>query len=194
MKAYVDDLKHADRQGAAGQARATEAYDAASRRTAARQWTIAAFVRQGRIYEVLAKGVLNTPFVVPADMKKQMAMLPDYAREDVRVQVEDTVRQVLDQQTRPIECFAVVRYALAARAAKVGSIDNEYTQQAITASAPTATSASRNASPKRRSQGLVARKPTSRASSRAHRAAPCCRCRPACRRRAWRNPADEEPT
>jgi hypothetical protein len=50
----------------------------------------------------------------------------------VRVQVEDTVRQLLDQQTRPIECFAVVRYALAARAGKVGSIDNEYTQQAIT--------------------------------------------------------------
>jgi cellulose synthase operon protein C len=80
----------------------------------------------------LAKAVLNTPFTVPADMKKQMAKLPEAAREDVRLQVEDSVRQVLDQQTRPIECFAVVRYALAARAAKVGSIDNEYTQQAIT--------------------------------------------------------------
>jgi len=61
-----------------------------------------------------------------------MAKLPEASREDIRTQVEDSVRQVLDQKTRPIECFAVVRYALAARAAKVGSIDNEYTQQAIT--------------------------------------------------------------
>jgi TolA-binding protein len=131
MKAYVDDLKRQIDRGAADAKQRNESYEAvmAYRRP---QWTIAAFVRQGRIYEVLAKGVLNTPFVVPADMKKQMAKLPDYAREDVRVQVEDTVRQLLDQQTRPIECFAVVRYALAARAAKAGSIDNEYTQQAIT--------------------------------------------------------------
>lgn len=131
MKAYVDDLKKQIDRGAAEAQTRNQAYDAvmAYRRP---QWTIASFVRQGRIYEVLAKGVLNTPFVVPDDMKKQMAKLPDYAREDVRIQVEDTVRQLLDQQTRPIECFAVVRYALAARAAKAGSIDNEYTQQAIT--------------------------------------------------------------
>ena len=30
-------------------------------------WTIAAFVRQGRIYEILARAVLNTPFIIPAD-------------------------------------------------------------------------------------------------------------------------------
>jgi TolA-binding protein len=131
MKAYVDDLKKQIDTGAKGALQRNEAYDAvmAYRRPT---WTIAAFVRQGRVYEVLAKAVLSTPFVVPADMKKQMSKLPDYAREDVRVQVEDSVRQVLDQQTRPIECFAVYRYALAARAAKVGSIDNEFTQQAVT--------------------------------------------------------------
>jgi tetratricopeptide (TPR) repeat protein len=131
MKAYVDDLKKQIERGATSAKERNDAYESvmAYRRP---QWTIAAFVRQGRTYEVLAKAVLNTPFVVPKDMKKQMAKLPDYAREDVRVQVEDTVRQLLDQQTRPIECFAVVRYALAARAGKVGSIDNEYTQQAIT--------------------------------------------------------------
>jgi hypothetical protein len=130
MNAYVEDLT---KQIAAGSKAATdrnEAYNAVMdyRRP---NWTIAAFVRQGRVYEVLAKAVLNTPFVVPADMKKTMAKLPDYAREDVRIQVEDKVRQVLDTQTRPIECLAVYRYALAARAAKVGAIDNEYTQQAI---------------------------------------------------------------
>ncbi len=131
MKAYVDTLKNQIDSGASQAKQRNDAYDgvAAYRRP---NWTIAAYVRQGRVYEVLAKAVLNTPFTVPNDMKKQMAKLPDAAKEDVRVQVEDSVRQLLDQQTRPIECFAVVRYALAARAAKVGSIDNEYTQQAIT--------------------------------------------------------------
>ncbi|MFT3922644.1 MAG: tetratricopeptide repeat protein [Myxococcales bacterium] len=130
MDAYVKDLTKQIGTGSQSATDRNEAYTAvmAYRRPT---WTIAAFVRQGRVYEVLAKAVLNTPFVVPADMKKTMAKLPDYAREDVRVQVEDKVRQVLDAQTRPIECLAVYRYALAARAAKVGSIDNEYTQQAI---------------------------------------------------------------
>jgi hypothetical protein len=84
------------------------------------------------VYEVLAKSILNTPFTMPADLKKQAAKLPADAREDIRLRVEDSIRQVLDQETRPVECIAVVRYALAARAAKVAAIDNEYTQQAIT--------------------------------------------------------------
>jgi tetratricopeptide (TPR) repeat protein len=131
MKAYVDSLKSQIDSGASQAKQRNDSYDAvaAYRRPT---WTIAAYVRQGRVYEVLAKAVLNTPFTIPADMKKQMSKLPEASREDVRVQVEDSVRQLLDQQTRPIECFAVVRYALAARAAKVGSIDNEYTQQATT--------------------------------------------------------------
>jgi tetratricopeptide (TPR) repeat protein len=131
MKAYVDDLKRQIESGASQAKARTDSYEAVMtyRRPT---WLIAAYVRQGRVYEVLAKAVLNTPFVVPNDMKKQMTKLPDYAREEVRLQVEDSIRQLLDQQTRPIECFAVVRYALAARAAKAGSVDNEYTQQAIT--------------------------------------------------------------
>jgi len=130
MNAYVDDLT---KQIAAGSKAATERNDAYNSVMGYKRptWTIAAFVREGRVYEVLAKAVLSTPFVVPADMKKTMAKLPADSREDVRIQVEDKVRQVLDGQTRPIECLAVYRYALAARAAKIGSIDNEYTQQAI---------------------------------------------------------------
>ncbi len=131
LKAYVETVKSQIEKGATEAKQRNESYDAVMgyRRPT---WTIAAFARQGRIYEILAKAVLNTPFIVPSDLKKQMSKLPEYAREDVRIQVEDTIRQLLDQQVRPIECFAVVRYALAARAARVGSIDNEYTQQAIT--------------------------------------------------------------
>ena len=74
MKAYVDDLKRQIEGGAASAKQRNEAYDAVMsyRRPS---WTIAAFVRQGRVYEILAKAVLNTPFAVPADLKKQMSKL-----------------------------------------------------------------------------------------------------------------------
>ncbi|MET0287623.1 MAG: tetratricopeptide repeat protein [Polyangiales bacterium] len=130
LKDYVDVLK---KQIDAGGAQATQrngAYDAVAS-YGRPNWTIASYVRQGRIYEVLSKGILNAPFIVPTDLKKQMAKLPDDAKENIKIQVEDTVRQQLDTQTRPIECLAVVRYALAARAAKIAAIDNEYTQQAV---------------------------------------------------------------
>jgi hypothetical protein len=94
-------------------------------------WTIAAFVRQGRIYEVLARAVLSTPFVVPADLKKKMTGLPQDSQDEIKVQVEDALRQVLDARTRPIECLAVARYALAARAARAGSIDDQHTREAF---------------------------------------------------------------
>lgn len=93
-------------------------------------WTIASLVRQGRIYEILARAVLDTPFAMPKDMQKKMKGLPDYAKDDIKIQVEDRIRQVLDQQVRPIECLGVVRYALAMRAARAGNIDNEYIQEA----------------------------------------------------------------
>jgi cellulose synthase operon protein C len=94
-------------------------------------WTIAAFVRQGRVYEVLARAVLNTPFVVPSDLQKKMRGLPKDSQDDIKIQVEDAIRQLLDTKVRPIECLAVARYALGARAARAGNIDNEYTREAF---------------------------------------------------------------
>jgi hypothetical protein len=49
----------------------------------------------------------------------------------VELQFQDQVRQVLEEQIRPVECFAVARYALAARAARAGAIDNEFTRTAV---------------------------------------------------------------
>ena len=94
-------------------------------------WTIAAFVRQGRIYEVLARAVLNTPFVVPADLQRKMKGLPQENKDEIKIQVEDAIRQLLDSKVRPIECLAVARYALAARAARAGSIDDKHTREAF---------------------------------------------------------------
>jgi hypothetical protein len=94
-------------------------------------WTIAAFVRQGRVYEILARAILQTPFVMPADLARRVRGASADVREEVRVQVEDRIRQTLDARVRPVECFAIARYALAARAARAGSLDNEYTRIAI---------------------------------------------------------------
>ncbi|MEM1416048.1 MAG: tetratricopeptide repeat protein [Myxococcota bacterium] len=94
-------------------------------------WSVAAFVEQGRVFETLARAVLNTPFAMPADLQRQMRALDEFAREDIRIQVEDRIRMVLDERVRPIECLAVARYALAARAARAGNLDDEYTRIAI---------------------------------------------------------------
>ena len=94
-------------------------------------WTIAAYVRQGRAYEILARAVLNTQFVVPSDLQRQMARLPQDARDEIRFEIEGRLRETLDQRVRPIECFAVARYALAARAGRAGALDNEFTRIAV---------------------------------------------------------------
>jgi hypothetical protein len=129
LNAYVGGVKTQIETGARTAKTKAEAYNAipSYRRPT---WTIAAFVRQGRIYEILARAVLNTPFVVPADLQKKMAGLPAYAKDEVKVQVEDAIHQLLDQQVRPIECLAVARYALASRAGRAGNIDDAYTRDA----------------------------------------------------------------
>jgi cellulose synthase operon protein C len=93
-------------------------------------WIIAAYVRQGRVYELLTKAVLELPFVVPDDLKREMRGLSADDREEIRFQIEDRIRQVLDVHARPFECLAIVRYALASRVARASSFDNEMTQMA----------------------------------------------------------------
>ena len=130
MKGYVDTLTRQIDQGSREAQEVVQDYEPVLQYRRPR-WTIAAFVRQGRAYEVLARAILNAPFVMPADMQRQLRKVDRYDREDIRLEVEDQVRQVLDGKVRPVECFAVARYALAARAARAGSIDDEYTRIAI---------------------------------------------------------------
>ncbi|MBX3272821.1 MAG: tetratricopeptide repeat protein [Sandaracinaceae bacterium] len=94
-------------------------------------WTIAALTRQGRAYEILARAVLNATISMPTDLETQLRRASQDVRDEMRATFEDRVRQVLDAQVRPIECYAVVRYALSARAARHGNIDNEYSREAI---------------------------------------------------------------
>lgn len=94
-------------------------------------WTIAVYARQGRAYEILARAVLNATITMPTDIRRILRRADQETQDEARFTFEDRVRQVLDGQVRPIECFAVVRYAIAARAARRGNIDNEYSREAI---------------------------------------------------------------
>ncbi|MEM6960721.1 MAG: hypothetical protein AAF550_03125, partial [Myxococcota bacterium] len=91
-------------------------------------WTIAALVQQGRVYEVLVRAILNTPFVMPGDMQRQLRAVDPMDRDLIQIEVEDRIRAVLDDRVRPIECLAIARYALASRAARQASLDDEFTQ------------------------------------------------------------------
>ncbi len=130
MEAYTTSLAKQIERGSAEAQSIVKGYEPVLEYRRPR-WTIAAFVRQGRTYELLARSILNAPFVMPADMQKQLRKVDEYDREDIRLEVEDRVRQLLDERVRPVECFAVARYALAARAARAGSLDDEYTRTAI---------------------------------------------------------------
>jgi tetratricopeptide (TPR) repeat protein len=94
-------------------------------------WTIASYVRQGRAYEILARSILNTPVVIPLDLQSALRRAGPDERQEYELDFDDKVRQVLDTQVRPVECFAVARYALAARAGRAGSFDDEFTRIAI---------------------------------------------------------------
>ncbi|MEO0323139.1 MAG: tetratricopeptide repeat protein [Myxococcota bacterium] len=130
LEQYVQTVAQQISAGEAEAARFAEGY-ASVLQFGRPTWSVAAFVEQGRVFETLARAVLNTPFAMPSDLQRQMRSLDEFAREDIRIQVEDRIRMVLDERVRPIECLAVARYALAARAARAGSLDDEYTRIAI---------------------------------------------------------------
>lgn len=96
------------------------------------QWTIAAFVRQGRAFEVLRGAIRAMTVPLPPDIQRAMRAQPAEDREIFQAEFQDQVRALLDEQAMPVECFSIVRFALAARAARAGNIDNELTRQAIT--------------------------------------------------------------
>ncbi len=127
---FVNELNRQIQEGASRAQTAASGYEPilAYRRPT---WTIAALTRQGRAYEILARAVLNATVTMPADLARQIRNASADVRDEVRFQFEDQVHQVLDQQVRPIECYAVVRYSLAARAAQRGNIDDDYSRQAL---------------------------------------------------------------
>ena len=81
-------------------------------------WSIAADARAGRAYEVSARELLNTPFAMPRDLERRIRGASAEVREEVRVQVEDRLRQQIDALLGPTECAATARYLRSWRAAR----------------------------------------------------------------------------
>ena len=81
--------------------------------------------------EQAARAGLTARVAMHANLNGQLSRVSRGAREDISIEVQDRMQQVLDEMGRPIECLAVARYALASRAARAGSLDNEWTQSAI---------------------------------------------------------------
>lgn len=94
-------------------------------------WTVAALVSQGRVYEVLAHAIVAAQHPLPEDLQRQIAHASEDVRLEIQTQFDDRIRQAMEPQIAPVECLAVVRYALAARAARLGSLDTPATRQAI---------------------------------------------------------------
>ena len=94
-------------------------------------WTIAAYVSQGRVYEVLAHAIVAAVHPLPRDLAHQIAHASEDVRADIQTQFDDRIRQAMEPQIAPVECLAVVRYALAARAARAGTLDTDATRAAI---------------------------------------------------------------
>lgn len=91
--------------------------------------SLRALVAQGHIYDALAAAVLDTPFVIPTDLRRQMRGLPPSARDAISTTVEDRLHQVIYAETLPIECLAIQRYILAENAARAANLT--YSEQAI---------------------------------------------------------------
>ncbi len=130
VDAYVNSVSRQIEEGAKRAQSVAEGYERVFPYRRPR-WTIAAYVRQGRAYEILARAILNTPIVLPTDLQRALRRAGPDERDEYQFEFEDKIRQVLDAKVRPVECFAVARYALAARAGRAGSFDTSYTRLAI---------------------------------------------------------------
>jgi tetratricopeptide (TPR) repeat protein len=130
LEAYVERLQVEIARGRSDATRAAAAY----RRVLAYgrpAWSIAALAREGRIEETLARGILDAPFVVPADLARQLRRVPADRRAQLAAEIEDRIRARLSELADPIECAAIARYVLASRAARAGSVDDERSRFAL---------------------------------------------------------------
>lgn len=94
-------------------------------------WTVAAIVQQGRLYEQLAKALLAAPTPLPTSLARTFRSIPAEQADELRAQFEDGVRQQLDAMAKPVECLGIAQYVKAARAARTGSLDTEFTRVAF---------------------------------------------------------------
>ncbi len=121
MDAYVAALAREIDRVSQVTARVRDGFDGVKRFGRAR-WTIASFTRVGEAYEALSRAVLGAPFLMPADLEAQLRRVSADQKEDIRIQVEDRIRMLLDERVRPLECMAINSYVLGMRLGKASSL------------------------------------------------------------------------
>lgn len=90
-------------------------------------WSVAALTQEGRVYDLLVEQTRNTPIpsVLPASVQQLLGHphLPanQQLHRQLQQQIRDTVRQVLETESEPMKCAALVRYVRAVRVARLAS-------------------------------------------------------------------------
>ena len=121
LEDYLRTLLQQIRLGSATAARIGVAYEAVIARRRP-HWTVAALVRQGRAYELLARAIRNAPLFAPGGFPPGTRALPPGLME--------LIRGALEPETGVVECLGVYRYLLALRAARRVPLADMYTREA----------------------------------------------------------------
>jgi len=105
------------------------------------EWSLAAEFRIGYAYEVYAKAILKTPMPSLGEMLRLAGMskkeiryikkMPKEEREDLQFQIEDKIREKLDETVSAMEEKAQAEYKIAIDLARKGNISNEWTLLAL---------------------------------------------------------------
>jgi hypothetical protein len=93
--------------------------------------SVTALARQGDAEQMLARAILDSPFVLPRDVRAQIARLPRAHRGALVADIEATYRSRLEDEVRPVECRAIQRWLLAVRLARAANVDTSDTRHSL---------------------------------------------------------------
>ena len=110
-----------------------EAYQRVLAQSETAEPAVAALAGQARTFARVVQAMNDVVFpeVYPAALVGEDVQLSDEAREDVREQVESSVRQILAAQSAPIACRAAVYDVLALRLAQSQQVNSTYSQESL---------------------------------------------------------------
>lgn len=105
------------------------------------EWSLAAEFRIGYAYEVYAKAILGTPMPTLDEMLQMAGMskaeiryiktMPEEERADMQFQIEDKIREKLEETVSAMEAKAQAEYRIAVDLSRKGNISNEWTLLAL---------------------------------------------------------------
>lgn len=94
------------------------------------RWSIAAYVRQGQIYERLASNIVDQRHPLSLDLESRLAEAPLDAQIAVENQVDDRIHQAMQPEVESLECLAIHSYVRAMELAQPESIATDASEAA----------------------------------------------------------------